>query len=263
MVIQPPPLIIGNWKMNGTQAIAASLVRKLQLTQHEFGPYTIVLCPPFTLLTTIFSLLNGKQLALGAQDCHTESTGAYTGDISAEMIKDTGCLYVILGHSERRQFHNETNAQIKKKAATALVAGLIPVICIGESAKEREDGKTLDSLKSQLINAIPSSATPENTVIAYEPLWAIGTGKTATTSEIAEAHRFISDTMQQKYHGQFRVLYGGSVKPENTASILATEGVSGLLVGGCSLSADDFTHIIRIATQSPHWNRPYEPSPAA
>ncbi len=210
----------------------------------------VVLCPPATLLQAIAGILQNTLVHLGGQDCHAEAHGAFTGNISAAMLKDAGCGYVILGHSERRQHEKETSALVAKKAAMAHKNGLTVILCIGETEAEYESGKTLDVIKTQLHASLPASATPTNTVIAYEPVWAIGTGKNATTRDIETCHRFILAELKQlpAFKSQLpRILYGGSVKPANAAEILRAESVGGLLVGGASLKADDFLAIIKAA----------------
>lgn len=237
------PLIIGNWKMNGLLETGITLVKTLQ-AKIDTPRCEVVLCPPATLLSPLAALLGSAPIALGGQDCHTASDGAYTGNISATMLKDLSCRYVILGHSERRQYHQETNALVRQKAESALNAGLIPIICIGESLAERENGTYLTILKNQLTESLPATATPKNTVIAYEPVWAIGSGKIPSIAEIQEVHETILSTLA----APFRILYGGSVKPINARDILAINAVNGLLIGGCSLHADDFLHIIQSAS---------------
>jgi triosephosphate isomerase len=242
-----PPLIIGNWKMNGTAAAGVAIAKKL----HELpSPATcdIVICPPAPLLAILSMLLKDAPIMLGAQDCHYEPEGAYTGDISALMMKEFFCRYVILGHSERRNYHKENNMLVKKKATAAHAAGLTAVICVGESREDRESGNLFSVLRKQLAGSIPGKVTPGDTVIAYEPVWAIGTGNVPSLAEITEVHHFISAFMRDNHQGSFRILYGGSVKPANAADILALPHIAGLLVGGCSLSADDFVAIINTAT---------------
>ncbi len=210
----------------------------------------VVLCPPATLLQAIAGILQNTLVHLGGQDCHAEAHGAFTGNISAAMLSDAGCNHVILGHSERRQHEKETSALIAKKAAIAHKNNLTVILCIGETEAEHQSGKTLDVIKSQLHASLPLSATSLNTVIAYEPVWAIGTGKNATTNDIETCHRFILSELKQlpAFKSQLpRILYGGSVKPANAAEILRTQGVDGLLVGGASLKAEDFLAIIKAA----------------
>ncbi len=242
-------LIAGNWKMNGLSADGAALakevaaeVKKLGKTECEF-----LVCPPFTLLTTVKKALRGSKVALGAQDCHTAEKGAHTGDISPLMLKDAGCTYVIVGHSERRADHGESNELICKKAEAAYKAGLKVVICIGETEAERDAGKTIDVCTHQILASVPETATAANTVIAYEPVWAIGTGKTPTAADVEEVHAAIRKVVSQKLGktnaNKMRLLYGGSVKPSNAAELLALEDVDGGLIGGASLKASDFMGI--------------------
>ncbi len=198
----------------------------------------VVLCPPFTQLAAAQMVLNGTEIDLGAQDCHYKDEGAFTGDISANMLKRAGCSYAIVGHSERRQYHQEANETIKAKADSAMDHGLTPVICVGESLAQREAGKQEDVVAQQLAECIPARA--EAYVVAYEPVWAIGTGKTASADDIAKMHDYIKKQLDSAPP----VLYGGSVKPTNAAEILALEGVDGVLVGSASLKPEDFAAII-------------------
>ena len=240
-------LIAGNWKMNGDKAAASALVKDIEgkiaampglLTTCDF-----VVCPPFVHLGWIKDLL-GKS-ALGAQDCSDKASGAFTGDIAPSMIKDVGGTYVILGHSERRQYHKETDALVAAKAKLANDNGLITIICVGELEAEREAGKEFDVVSQQLNGSLPEGATAMNTVIAYEPVWAIGTGKTATPDDIKAMHAFIRGKLEQRLADgkNMRILYGGSVKPSNAAEIFGVENVDGALIGGASLKADDFIGI--------------------
>jgi triosephosphate isomerase (TIM) len=199
----------------------------------------MVLCPPATLITTVGWLLKDSAIRWGGQDCHAQAFGAYTGDISAAMLKDLGCTHVILGHSERRQYHKETSEEVLAKAKAAHAAGLIAIICIGETDAERTAGKANDIVSSQLAASVPDTATPENTVIAYEPVWAIGTGKVASNDDILQIHALIRSKSKVKS----RILYGGSVKGSNAKEILHLANVDGVLVGGASLKADEFMAI--------------------
>lgn len=242
-------LIAGNWKMNGLLADGAALakevateVKKAGKTECEF-----LVCPPFTLLTTVKKALRGSKVALGAQDCHTAEKGAHTGDVSPVMLKDCGCTYVIVGHSERRANHHESNETVCQKAEAAYKAGLKAVICIGETEAERDAGKTIDVCTKQIMGSVPDSATAANTVIAYEPVWAIGTGKTPTAADVEEVHAAIRKVVAKKLGkstaNKMRLLYGGSVKPSNAAELLALPDVDGGLIGGASLKAADFMGI--------------------
>ncbi|MEQ9258708.1 MAG: triose-phosphate isomerase [Roseovarius sp.] len=240
-------LAAGNWKMNGTRAALAEL--EALARAHPDPGVEILLCPPATLLTEAARLCQGTALMIGAQDCHFEESGAHTGDISARMVADAGARAVILGHSERREDHNESSPLVRKKARAAQAAGLVTVICLGESEAQREAANTLDIIAGQLATSVPDTASAANTVIAYEPVWAIGTGKTPTTAQIDEVHDFIRTRLIQRFGEDtgtgIRLLYGGSVKPGNAAEIFATDNVDGALVGGASLKAADFSPIIK------------------
>ncbi len=211
----------------------------------------IVLCPPATILAAVGKAIAGSPVALGAQDCHTEDKGAHTGDISAPMLAELGCRYVIAGHSERRAGHGETDAQVRAKAEAAQRAGLIPIVCVGESRLDREAGRHLDVIARQIDGSLPPGAVSANTVIAYEPVWAIGTGLTPTPADIAEAHRHLRMRLSaaSRRGAEIRVLYGGSANAKNAAEILAVEGVDGCLVGGASLDADAFWTMIEEAAR--------------
>lgn len=231
--------------MNG---LAASLLEVRAMVEGAAGLPTVELaiCPPATLASAVSSALNGSSIGLGGQDCHAETSGAFTGDISAEMWADVGARYVIVGHSERRQYHGETDAIVVAKASAVLRAGLTPIICVGESMAQRDAGKTLNVIATQLAGSIPESAGQSPVVIAYEPVWAIGTGRTPTTDQVAEVHSAILTTLEKRFGaaGQaIRLLYGGSVKPDNAKELMAVDGVHGALVGGASLKAVDFLKI--------------------
>ncbi len=239
-------LAAGNWKMNGRYADLAQI--EALCAAHDGTDADLLICPPFTLIAAASNLGAGHALRIGGQDCHAEDSGAHTGDVSAEMLKDAGASAVILGHSERRADHAETSEGVRAKARAALEAGLLTIICVGESLAEREAHSTLNVIGAQLSASIPDAATGENTVVAYEPCWAIGTGLTATPDQIGEVHDFIRARLEDRFGasaGQsFRLLYGGSVKPTNAAEIFAVSNVDGALVGGASLRADDFSLII-------------------
>ncbi|RME17259.1 MAG: triose-phosphate isomerase [Alphaproteobacteria bacterium] len=238
-------LAAGNWKMNGTGA-SLSEVEAL-IAAHPDPKVDVLLCPPATLLERMSRLANGSAIATGGQDCHAAESGAHTGDISAPMLADAGASHVIVGHSERRDDHGETDAMVRAKAEAAHRAGLVAVICCGESLAEREGGLTLDIIGGQLAGSLPDGATGANTVVAYEPIWAIGTGKIPTTGQIGEVHDFIRAELVKRFGAEgeaIRVLYGGSVKPSNAAEIFAVANVDGALVGGASLKAADFSPII-------------------
>ena len=242
-------LIAGNWKMNGLLANGAALAKDVAAEVKKLGKpeCEFLVCPPFTLLTTVKKALRGSKVALGAQDCHTAEKGAHTGDISPVMLKDCGCAYVIVGHSERRANHHESNELVCQKAEAAYKAGLKAVICIGETEAERDAGKTIDVCTKQIMGSVPDSATAVNTVIAYEPVWAIGTGKTPTAADVEEVHAAIRKVVAKKLGkaiaNKMRLLYGGSVKPSNAAELLALPDVDGGLIGGASLKASDFMGI--------------------
>jgi triosephosphate isomerase len=237
------PVVIGNWKMNGLRADGAARVRDL-LERHRAAPGsgTLGVCPPATLLIALHALLQGSGVALGAQDCSSAPKGAHTGDISAPMLRDAGCRMVIVGHSERRQGHGETDEVVRAKAAAALAAGLVAILCIGETEEEWLAGRTLDVLDRQLEGSLPQEATPENLILAYEPVWAIGTGRTPGIDEIARTHGHLRERLERVAPdgARLRILYGGSVKAANAGEILATLHVDGALVGGASLDAAEF-----------------------
>jgi triosephosphate isomerase len=246
---QPPrPLVAGNWKMNGLKASAAELGRIMQGGADLWRKADLMICPPATLLMTFAVVALGSKLQIGAQDCHEQPSGAFTGDISAEMIADMGGVSVIVGHSERRTYHAETDALVRAKAQAAWRAGLTAIVCIGETKLEREANKTLDVLARQLDGSVPDAATSTNTVIAYEPVWAIGTGVTPTSKDVTEAHAFIRERLGKRIGDarQVRILYGGSVKPSNAGELLTLPNVNGALVGGASLKAEDFLGIAAV-----------------
>ena len=238
-------LAAGNWKMNGTPSALAEVAALL--AAHPAPGCQILLCPPATLLAQMAWAARGTPLLLGAQDCHAKASGAHTGDISAMMLEEAGASHVIVGHSERRSDHAETDAAVNAKAAAAARAGLIAIVCIGETEAERNAGATLDVIGRQLDGSLPEGATAANIVVAYEPVWAIGTGRTPTLAEIAEVHGFIRTRLSGQIGAEaagVRLLYGGSVKPSNAAEIFALPHVDGALVGGASLKAADFGAIV-------------------
>ena len=238
-------LAAGNWKMNGT---ADSLTEIAALAAATKGAACdILICPPATLIAQMAATAKGTDVMVGGQDCHAKASGAHTGDISAAMLRDAGAGHVILGHSERRADHGETDGDVRAKAEAAGAAGLIRVICVGETEAERDAGTTLAIIGRQLAGSIPDGATAADTVIAYEPVWAIGTGRTPTLDQIAEVHDFMRKTLTDRFGAEakgMRLLYGGSVKPSNAAEIFATANVDGALVGGASLMAADFSQIV-------------------
>jgi triosephosphate isomerase len=241
------PLVAGNWKMNG---LAASLAELTSIGKGFMGGLETeadaLICVPATLLARAADVLSATPVAVGGQDCHGKQSGAHTGDVSAEMLKDAGARYVIVGHSERRADHGETDAMVAEKAAAGWRAGLVSIICIGETREERDAGQTLDVLSRQIAGSVPVEAEPSNTVIAYEPVWAIGTGLTPTAEDVAQAHQHIRAQLAKRIGesaARMRILYGGSVKPSNALELLAIANVDGALIGGASLKAADFLGI--------------------
>ncbi|QDY69152.1 triose-phosphate isomerase [Qingshengfaniella alkalisoli] len=239
-------LAAGNWKMNGGSA-------ELTEIRHLTGvlpdsPPDILICPPATLIDRMRSQIGDAPVALGGQDCHNKKSGAHTGDISAAMLRDAGASYVILGHSERRADHGETDAIVKAKTEAAWAEGLTAIVCVGETETQRDAGQALEVVGAQLADSIPADATVENLVVAYEPVWAIGTGRTPSLEEIAQVHDFMRGALAARFGadaaGGVRLLYGGSVKPGNATEIFAVSNVDGALVGGASLKASDFGAII-------------------
>ena len=245
----PRKIAAGNWKMNGTLASIAEA--QTLAAAFPTASSKILICPPATLLVPMVQLLADlpvPSVSVGGQDCHANASGAHTGDISAGMLKDAGAGYVIVGHSERRTDHSETDADVKAKSEAAIEAGLTAILCIGETLQDREAGRTLAVLAEQLANSLPEQADEDVLVVAYEPVWAIGTGKVATLEQIEEVHGFVRDALISRYGraagGDMGILYGGSVKPDNAAAIFGTPNVDGALVGGASLKAADFSQII-------------------
>ncbi|HXA69296.1 MAG TPA: triose-phosphate isomerase [Stellaceae bacterium] len=237
-------LIAGNWKMNGLRADGLALARALVVRAAAGDPpdCALAICPPATLLIPIADTLRGSGIRLGGQDCHAEAKGAHTGDISAVMLKDAGCVYVIVGHSERRAEHGETDAVVHAKASAAHAAGLVPILCIGETLAERDAGETLAVVERQLRGSMPEGLKAPQIVIAYEPVWAIGTGRTPTAAEVAAVHARIRPLLKERVKdgAEAPILYGGSVKPSNARELLSIANVDGALVGGASLDAADF-----------------------
>ena len=243
------PLVAGNWKMNGlTQALGEARRVAARLSEADFAPgVDAMICPPATLVAALAREAGGSRLQVGAQDCHAAPSGAHTGDVSAEMLKDAGAVAVIVGHSERRADHGERDGDVKAKAAAAHRAGLAAIVCVGETAGERRAGLTLEVVARQLAGSLPEKAKAEDTIIAYEPVWAIGTGLTPTPADVAKVHDFLRAELAQRLgaHGEaMRILYGGSVKPDNAKTLMAVGNVNGALVGGASLKADDFLAIV-------------------
>lgn len=242
------PLVAGNWKMNGLRADMSEFAAMA-------GGYTVdmaakadaMICPPFTLIAALANHPDAGSLTVGAQDCHTSSSGAHTGDISAAMIADSGASAIVVGHSERRTDHGETDGLVAEKASAVWDAGLVAIICVGETETERRSGATLDVVETQLQGSVPAGATNENTVIAYEPVWAIGTGLTPSTDDVAQVHAHMRKLLVTRFGdaGQnMRLLYGGSVKAANAQELMSVPHVNGALVGGASLKASDFLGII-------------------
>lgn len=244
------PIVIGNWKMNGLTASLSEIGKVAKWLETVRPSCDVAVCPPATLISKVVESAGGV-LAAGGQDCHWEPSGAYTGDISAEMLADCGCQYVIVGHSERRSQHGESNASVRRKAKAAHRAGLISVICVGETIEERQAGHTLAVVGAQLDQSIPEDLTEKNTIVAYEPVWAIGTGLTPSTEQVREVHAAIRQLLSGvpgRAGLGVRILYGGSVKPSNAKELLGVANVNGALVGGASLKADEFTGILRAYT---------------
>jgi triosephosphate isomerase len=243
------PLVAGNWKMNGLSASRGELAKIIAGAGSLTGKADLMVCPPATLIATFAIGVRGSSVIVGAQDCHAEASGPHTGDISAEMLADAGARAVIVGHSERRAEHHETDRQIRAKAQAAWRAGLGAIVCVGEQRAEREAGKTLDVVGRQLEGSVPDGATAINLVLAYEPVWAIGTGLTPTPADVAEVHAFLRKHLAERFaaEGQrMRLLYGGSVKPGNAKELLTVPEVNGALVGGASLKAEDFLGIAAV-----------------
>ncbi len=234
-------LVAGNWKMNGLRADGIALANAVARRAKELHACELLVCPPATLLASVGEALAGSDVRLGGQDCHAAPSGAFTGCVSAEMLRDAGCSHVILGHSERRHGCGENDADVRAKALAARRAGLVAIICVGETRAEREAGRAAEIVSGQLAGSLPEGATPDKLIVAYEPIWAIGTGLTPTTADITEIHAAI----RRHIPAGTRILYGGSVNPKNAAEILALAEVDGALVGGASLKADDFWAIVQ------------------
>jgi triosephosphate isomerase len=240
------PLVAGNWKMNGLAACAGEL-ESIIAGARGLPNADFMICPPATLVARFAALARGSRVAIGGQDCHAEPAGAYTGDIAAEMLKDAGASAVIVGHSERRHYHRETDAMVRAKALAARRAGLLAIICVGETRAERDASKTHSVVRAQLDGSLPDGLA--DFVVAYEPVWAIGTGVTPTRDDVLDMHRFIRERLCARYGdaGQgVRILYGGSVKPANAITLLDIDNVDGTLVGGASLKADEFLAIAAV-----------------
>jgi len=242
------PLIAGNWKMNGLKAQAAEFDAMLNGAAEVSGKADLLVCPPATLIAAFAEKARGKTVAVGAQDCHPKVSGAHTGDIAAEMLADAGASAIIVGHSERRADHGEGDALIRQKAESAWRAGVVAIVCIGETQAQRDAGQTLDIVRGQLDGSLPDGSTAANVVVAYEPVWAIGTGLTPTAGDVEQIHGFIRELLTSRFKAEgakMRILYGGSVKPSNAAELMAVKNVNGALVGGASLKAADFLAIAK------------------
>ncbi len=250
------PFIAGNWKMHKTIPEAVEMVKALKEESPQLTDAELVVIPPYTMLSEVKKVIEGSTIQLGAQNIFWEEKGAFTGEVSPPMLKDAGCQYVTIGHSERRQYFGETNETVNKKIKAALAHELTPIMCIGESLEEREKGNTMDKVETQINSGLEGLGKDEirRIVIAYEPIWAIGTGVTATPSQAEEVHSFIRKKLTEKYGNEIAsyaiILYGGSVKPANTYSILKENNINGALVGGASLEADSFIQITKEAIKA-------------
>jgi triosephosphate isomerase (TIM) len=247
MTTKPRPLVAGNWKMNGLRRSLAELGK---IVAGAGGVHSdLMVCPPSTLVVSFAEAARGTAIAIGGQDCHAQASGAFTGDVSAEMLADAGASAVIVGHSERRMLHKETDAMVRAKAEAAWRANLVAIVCVGEHRGERETGETLRVVGHQLDGSLPDKATASNLVVAYEPVWAIGTGLTPTVADVAEVHAFVRRRLTERFGEEgagVRILYGGSVKPSNAKELMAVANVDGALVGGASLKAEDFLGIAAV-----------------
>ena len=245
------PIIAGNWKLNKTPQEAIELVTELKREISDVQGVDIVVCPVAVALTDVNDVIGESNIELGAQNLYWEDSGAFTGEMSGPIIKAAGCKYVIIGHSERRQYFGETNETVNKRIRAALNAGLTPIVCVGESLEERESDKTFDVVKDHVSGALAGYTAEEvsGMVIAYEPVWAIGTGKTATPDQAQEVHKYIRDLLAELYSADVsnvvRLQYGGSVKPENIEELIAQSDIDGALVGGASLKSDSFSGIVK------------------
>jgi triosephosphate isomerase len=251
------PLIAGNWKMNLTLLESASLVKSIRDDIQDLDGVDVLVAPPFTALSVVKGIIGDTKILLAAQNMHWEQSGAYTGEISPLMLLEAGCTHVILGHSERRMHFQETDGMIDMKASAAVQLGLIPIICIGETLQEREEGQTFGVVKKQLEGSLKTfrddKTLPSFTILAYEPVWAIGTGRTATPEQAQEVHHFVREwiagTFSRETADLIRILYGGSVKPDNVKDLMSMTDIDGALVGGASLKADSFIPLIRFGEQ--------------
>lgn len=242
------PIVIGNWKMNGSKSANQDLLSGLCKQWTGVHQTEVAVCPPYPYLAVAAAKLENTNIGVGAQDLSTKASGAYTGEVSGEMLVDTGCRYVLVGHSERREYHRESSAFVAEKFQAALDNGLIPVLCVGETLAEREDNKTFDVIGKQLLAVVEHCGLPNvaKGIIAYEPVWAIGTGKTATPEMAQDVHSYIREVLGPEGDGM-RILYGGSVKPESAEGLFGQKDIDGALVGGASLNVEDFVAICRAA----------------
>ena len=249
------PMIAGNWKMYKDLTEAVELTNGIKRGVYRIDNVEIVICPPFTNLGEVSEMVIESEIGLGAQNCHWEKEGAYTGEVSVGMLKSVGCRYVIIGHSERRKYFGETDETVNKKLKAVLAMGLVPIVCVGETLEEREAGRTIEVVKTQVVGGLKGldEKALERLVIAYEPVWAIGTGKTATPEQAQEVHAMIRKLLAELYSGVFsssvRVLYGGSVKPDNIEELMKAEDIDGGLIGGASLKADGFVDMIKTTSR--------------
>ncbi|MGJ4931470.1 triose-phosphate isomerase [Bradyrhizobium sp. HKCCYLS2038] len=243
------PLIAGNWKMNGLKASAAEFEAMLAGAAEVTAKADLLVCPPATLLAAFAEKARGAtSIAVGAQDCHAKASGAHTGDISAEMLADAGASAIIVGHSERRADHGESDVVVHQKTEAVWRAGLVAIVCVGETQQQRDAGLTLEILRGQLALSLPEGSRADNLIVAYEPVWAIGTGLTPTAGDVEQIHAFIRQLLSERFNEQgarMRILYGGSVKPSNAAELMSVANVNGALVGGASLKAADFLAIAK------------------
>ena len=255
MNFKRPPVIAGNWKMNGTSEMVIQFSKNIlkRVLDDNAKRCEFIICPPAPLIPLLYESASQSAFLVGGQDCHSSESGAYTGDISALMLKDIGCSFVIVGHSERRISYNEINSTVKLKVGAAKKAGLISIVCVGETQDQKNNGETFEIVRSQVLESIPESASDSDIIIAYEPIWAIGTGKTPEIEEIANVHAAIRDVVAKskgvEVAEKIRLLYGGSVKPDNVAGILSIDDVDGALVGGASLSSNDFWSLCKNAAK--------------
>jgi triosephosphate isomerase (TIM) len=243
------PLVAGNWKMNGLRASASELARVAAGARLLAAAVDLMVCPPATLIAQFAAAVAGTPLRIGAQDCHAEAAGAFTGDLSAEMLKDAGASAIIVGHSERRTYHKETDAEVRAKALAVRRAGLAAIVCVGETQAQRQGGQASAVVAAQLDGSLPDGATADDLVVAYEPVWAIGSGLTPTPADVAEMHGLIRQRLISRFGtaGEgMRILYGGSVKPANARELMGAADVDGALVGGASLKADEFLAIASV-----------------